>query len=342
MKVGVVGLGRMGLSHATTIKKLDVVTEVLGCEILPEARKKAKAAGVESVADLAALMAWKPDAVIIVTPPSSHVEGITPFLNAGIPVLTEKPLAHTIEDCRRLVALATRKKVPFQVGFEIPYCGFMRAMNDVVKSGIIGKPVNASLVQICGAHPKGYMTRERCGGIFWEKLCHQVDIWRHWLGEPERIMAIAGPNAIKHYGVPDNVLSSTVFPGGRVGNITFMSTRSAQIGGTDDYIDRGHFNEMCVTCTKGSVSYSPWTDMISVVRYNHRADNKSELVERFSAEERYSPAQYNVKDQDGDFLNRVRAGRKLQFPAADALISFEWVAKAERSLAQGGKWIAGG
>ena len=269
-------------------------------------------------------------------------EAIEPLLKAGIPVLTEKPLAITIQDCRAMVGLAQRNRVPFQVGFELPYCGLHRAMEDVVKSGLIGKPVNLSHIQLSGTHPKSYMARERIGGIFWEKLCHQVDIWRHWLGEPERIMAIAGPNAIKHYGVPDNVLSSTVFPGGRVGNITFMSTRSAQIGGTDDYIDRGHFNEMCVTCTKGSVSYSPWTDMISVVRYNHRADNKSELVERFSAEERYSPAQYNVKDQDGDFLNRVRAGRKLQFPAADALISFEWVAKAERSLAQGGKWIAGG
>jgi hypothetical protein len=118
-----------------------------------------------------------------------------------------------------------------------------------------------------------------------------------------------------------------------------MTTRSAQIGGTDDYADRGHFNEMCLTCTKGSVSYSPWTDMLSVVRFNHRADCKSELVERFAVEKRYSPAGYNIKDQDDDFLRRVRAGRKLQFPAEDALISFEWVARAEKSLALGGKWI---
>jgi predicted dehydrogenase len=268
------------------------------------------------------------------------VEGITPFLNAGIPVLTEKPLAHTIEDCRRLVALATRKKVPFQVGFEIPYCGFMRAMNDVVKSGLIGRPLNASLVQISGAHPKCYMTRERVGGIFWEKLCHQVDLYRHWLGEPERIMAIAGPNGIKHYTIEDNVQACMVFSGGRVGNITFMSTRSAQIGGTSDSGDRGHFYELTLTCTKGSVSHSAWTDKVSVVRFNHRADCKTELVKRFNVEPRYPRSGYNIYDQDGDFLRRVRDGKKLQFPASDALISMEWVAKAERSLVQGGKWIS--
>jgi hypothetical protein len=81
--------------------------------------------------------------------------------------------------------------------------------------------------------------------------------------------------------------------------------------------------------------------MISVVRFNHRGDCKSELVERFSADKRYPPSMYNIKDQDDDFFSRVRAGRKLQFPAADALISFEWVARAEKSLAQGGKWITG-
>ena len=328
MRIGIVGLGGMGLHHVREIRKLAYVRQILGCDLSAAARASAKKDGIESVADIEAMLAWKPDAVFVVTQPATHRAVIEPVLKAGVPILTEKPLAITIQDCRRMVALARRRTVPFQVGFELPYCGLSRAMKAVVDSGLIGKPVNISHVQISGPHPKGYMTRERVGGIFWEKLCHQVDHWRYWLGEPERIMAIAGPNAIRHYGVHDNV-----------GNITCMTTRSAQIGGTDDYADRGHFNEMCLTCTKGSVSYSPWTDMLSVVRFNHRADCKSELVERFAVEKRYSPAGYNIKDQDDDFLRRVRAGRKLQFPAEDALISFEWVARAEKSLALGGKWI---
>jgi hypothetical protein len=35
----------------------------------------------------------------------------------------------------------------------------------------------------------------------------------------------------------------------------------------------------------------------------------------------------------------VRDGRRLQYPAADALVSMEWVERAERSLAAGGAWI---
>ena len=339
MKVAVIGLGAMGRSHVKTLRELKVVTEILGCDVSEPTRRTAEADGVRTVDDLEKVMKWKPDAVFVVTPPCAHVAGIEPCLKAGIPTFTEKPLAHNIRDCRRMVALAERLKVPFQVGFELRYSGILKSMREVVKSGLVGRPLNMELVQISGPHPKGVMTRERVGGIFWEKLCHQVDIYRYWFGEPERVMAVTGPNAIRHYGVPDNVLACMVFPDGRTGKITFFTTRAAQVGGTDDHGDRGHFYELCLTCTKGSLTFCAWSELLSVVRFNHRADCKSELVERIPVRERYGEPSYSIAPQDEDFLMRVKSGRKLQFPAADALKSMEWVDRAERSLAAGGKWI---
>ena len=339
MKVGVIGLGAMGRHHAADLRKMAIVTELLGCDVFEPARRKAEAEGFGTVSRLDELLAWRPDAVFVATPPSAHAEAIEPCLRAGIPTFTEKPLAHNIRDCRRLVALAKRCRVPFQVGFELRYSGIVRGMRDVVKSGVVGKPLNMELVQISGPHPKDYMTRERIGGIFWEKLCHQVDLFRLWFGEPERVMAIAGPNAIRHYGVPDNVLACMAFPDGRLGKITFFTTRAAQVGGTDDHGDRGHFYELCLTCTKGSLTFCAWTELLSVVRFNHRPDCKSELVERIPVRKRYGEPSYSIAPQDEDFLTRVKAGRKPQFPAADALKSMEWVNRAERSLLAGGKWI---
>jgi predicted dehydrogenase len=339
MRVGIVGMGGMGRSHARTVRGLDFVREIMGCDLAREARRAARKEGLPTVEDLPALLSWKPDAAIVAAQATAHVPVIEALLKADVPVLTEKPMASTLEESRRLVALARRRRLPFQVGFELRYCGLTTAMHDVVKSGRIGRPVNISLVQISGPHGRGRMSKRRAGGIFWEKLCHQVDLWRYWLGEPQRIMAVAGPTVLKHYGIHDNVLACLVFPGGRVGTITFLTTRAAQIGGTDDHGDRGHFYEICLTCTRGSVSYDPWTDTLSAVRFNHRRDCQSELVERFAVEPRYPNAVYNIKDQDADFLRRVRDGRKLQFPADDALMTMEWVAKAERSLALGGKWV---
>ena len=341
MKVGVIGLGGMGRHHAKVIRKFDFVAELLGCDQLPKAREAGAKDGIRSVADIPSLLAWRPDAVIVVTQASAHAGAIEPCLKAGIPVLTEKPLTTDLRASRRLVALAEKRRLNFQVGFELRYCGATLAMKAVVASGLIGKPLHASLVQISGSHGKGAFTMERTGGIFYEKLCHQIDFYRFWLGEPERVMAIAAPKAMKHYGVPDTVLSCLVFPGGRTGNITFMTTRAAQIGGTSDHGDRGHFYELTLTCTRGSVTFDAWDEVISVVRFNHRPDCKSELVERFKVRERYGEPVYDLERQDGDFLKRVAAGKPPTFPASDALKTMEWVALAEASLASGGKWIAG-
>jgi predicted dehydrogenase len=330
----------MGRSHAQAVNNMAFVDDVLGCDLAAPARKLAKGEGILAVSDMPSLLSWKPDAVIVATHPAGHAEIVEACLKANIPVLAEKPLATTLKDSRRLVAMAGRRHLPLQVGFEVRYCGLHLAMRDIVRSGKIGKPTRMSLIQNSGAHPKGYLTAERCQGIFWEKLCHEVDIYRYWFGEPERIMAICSANGLKHYGIPDNAMACMTFPDGQLGTITFTCTRAAQVGGTEDHGDRGHFYELTLTCTNGSVTYDAWTDILSVVKFNHRSDCKNELIEHFPVGQRYARSQYNIVDQDADFLTRVRDGKKLQFPADDALISMEWVAKAEQSLLLGGKWIA--
>lgn len=340
MRVGIIGLGGMGIQHAKIAREFKETTEILGCDLLPKARTRAKEAGIPSVSEISALLAWKPDAVMVATHATGHAAVIEPCLRAGIPVFTEKPLATTIADCRRLVALAAKRKVQLQVGFELHFCGMTRAMKDIVGSGLVGKPLNLSLVQISGPHGPNLWQSKRVGGIFWEKLCHQVDYYRFWLGEPKRIMAIAGAKALQYTDLPDSVTSCMEFPGGRMGTITFMTTRAAQLGGSGDHEDRGHYYELCMTCTKGSLTFCAWTETLSVVRFNHRKDCHNELVDRFVVRDRYGETSYDLRTEDMDFLQCVHAGKKLNFTAEDALQSMEWVAKGEQSLAQKGKWIS--
>ncbi len=340
MKIGVIGLSGMGIRHASVAKKSKFVRKVLGCDLSESARQNAARNGILSVPDLAALLAWKPDAVFVVTNATTHAAVIEPCLEAGVHVFTEKPMTTEIASARKLVALAKRNNLNFQVGFELRYCGMTRAMKAIVASGLVGRPINMSLVQISGGAKKEHYTKKRAGGIFYEKLCHQVDLFRFWFGEPRRVMAVAGPNALKQVEIPDNVLACLVFPGGRTGKITYFATRGAHIGGASDHGDRGHFYELTLTCTRGSLTYDEWAHDLSVVRFNHREDCKSELVERFSVKERYGEPAYDLKTEDNDFLSKIAAGKPPTFPAADALKTMEWVELAERSLVAGGKWIA--
>ncbi len=211
MKVGVIGLGAMGLHHAKDLRTLEFVTEVIGCDLSEEARRRAEAQGLRTFPSLPALLEQRPFAVIVVTPPTSHGAVIRECLEAGFPVLTEKPLTTDPAEGRALVALAAEKGLNFQVGFELPYNGSSIGMQDIVDRGLIGTPQYMNLVQLCGA--RGF-TKAVNGGLFWEKLCHEIDLFRRFFGEPERVMAVSGPRVIAHTDVADNVLACLRFPDG--------------------------------------------------------------------------------------------------------------------------------
>ena len=343
MKVGIIGLGGMGFSHAHAARDIDFVDEVIACDRLEGPRQRAKKEGFRTVSDVAQLLAETPDAAFIVTSPATHAGLIRTCLEAGVPVLTEKPLSTNVAEGRELVAIAEEKGLHFQVGFELPYCGSIIGMKDILDRGLIGEAKHICLVQVSGARLRGIVKADN-GGTFYEKLCHEIDLWRYFLGEPVRVMAVSGPRVMKHYDCADNVLSCLQFPDGRVGNITFITTRAAHIGGGPkghkvDHEVRGHYYEIILTGTEGSVSYDAWTNTLEVVRYNHRDDNKSELIESIDVMERYGKPGYNVADQALDFLTSVRDGTPLRFPASNAQISMEWVERAERSLALGGDWV---
>ncbi len=190
------------------------------------------------------------------------------------------------------------------------------------------------------------MARSRVGGIFYEKLCHQVDLFRHFLGEPQRIMAVAAPNSLTQYEIADNVHAVLAFPGGRLGTIRFETRRSFQVDGTVsperiiEGPEAGHFYELVVTGDRGTAVYDPWQKRIDIVRFNHRRDHRSELVRRIDLNHVAGADPYDLRAQDHDFLDRVTSGRSPRFPAADALASMQWVDRAERSLREHGAWIS--
>lgn len=348
MKVAVVGIRGMGRSHIEAARKCSLVKDVVGCDINAEVRRTVGSAmKVETYADVGSLLRdYRPDAVFVATPPDHHGTVIRPCLEAGAAVLTEKPICSTLAESEEVVALARKLNVPMQVGFEVRYCGFMKAIEQVIAQGLLGQVNHISLIQLSGPHPGPYMTRQRTGGIFYEKLCHQVDTFRYLLGEPTRVSAIAAPTALKHYTVEDNVMASFEFAGGALGTITFDTRRAAQVNGllSDkpkfEGWEAGHFYEFTFSGDKGTAVFDAWTNAVDVMRYNHRTDEMTELVQRIDISKGFGEAVYAVGAQADDFLQRVAAGQPLRFPASDALKTMRWVERAEESLRRRGQWIS--
>ena len=120
IRVLVVGLGNMGLSHARAYRRIDGFEIVGLCSRDVDARPEiaAEFPGVPHYDDYyVALAASRAEAVAIATWPDTHAAFARAALEAGAHVFIEKPLAETVEAAEALVALARAKRRKLMVGY---------------------------------------------------------------------------------------------------------------------------------------------------------------------------------------------------------------------------------
>ena len=116
LRVGVVGYGHVGRHHARILSELPDV-ELAWIVDIDRARAQEGAAAVGAKAALAAReIMGRVDAISVAVPTRSHLEVALPFLERGIAVLVEKPLAGSLEDADRLIGAAVRFGATFGVG----------------------------------------------------------------------------------------------------------------------------------------------------------------------------------------------------------------------------------
>lgn len=118
VKVGVIGVGHLGMHHAR------VYTEILGSRLVgvmdtndERVHTIAGSLGVPAYTDLETFLDEKrPDAVSIVVPTQKHFEVAKMIMERGIHVLVEKPVTQTVGEAENLLAMATQKDLILQVG----------------------------------------------------------------------------------------------------------------------------------------------------------------------------------------------------------------------------------
>lgn len=143
VKLIVVGLGSFGpgwarLVHATPEVELAAVVEPM------DERRNTVAAELglapdQAQRDLAtALLEVDADAVIVVTPPQTHLDVARVAIEQGKPVLVEKPLAATMDDARAIVALAEEAGVLLVVSQNYRYRAPMITLRSAIERGDIG------------------------------------------------------------------------------------------------------------------------------------------------------------------------------------------------------------
>jgi predicted dehydrogenase len=96
--------------------------------------------GIPGFVDLdAALRETSPDLAVVVVPPNVHREVAERCLAAGVPVLVEKPLAGTREDCEALIEASARADRQIAVSQNYRYRPVMETARRVLASGELGE-----------------------------------------------------------------------------------------------------------------------------------------------------------------------------------------------------------
>lgn len=142
IKAAIIGLGKMGMSHAAILGGLPNVELVAACDmdsLLQSAFKKLTK--IQMFTDYKKMIEEvKPDCVYVVTPTKLHYEMVMFALEHGCHVFCEKPFALTAEQGEKMVALAKAKGLVNQVGYHNRYIGTFNEMKRLLTEGVIGKP----------------------------------------------------------------------------------------------------------------------------------------------------------------------------------------------------------
>ena len=138
--IAVVGCGYWGSKHVRVFDAIESVHEVTlvdsNAERLHGLGRSFRTA--PRFGDLASALPHV-DAVVVATPPSSHVPVALAAIEAGKHVLVEKPLATTVTGARRLIAAADRAGVVLMVGHTFEYNPAVWKLRELVQGGELGE-----------------------------------------------------------------------------------------------------------------------------------------------------------------------------------------------------------
>ncbi len=194
VRVGLVGTGRIGTSHAEVIaRRVPTADLVAVADAVPEAAAAVGAMlGVRAHASPADLLADPSvDAVVIAAATPAHVDLVVAAAEAGKAVFCEKPMALSIEEADRAVAAAHAAGVPLQVGFNRRFAEDFAAAHEAVADGVVGTPhLLRSVTRDPGLANPGAVPPWT---IFLMTLIHDFDLllWMNAGTRPVEVYAVA-------------------------------------------------------------------------------------------------------------------------------------------------------
>lgn len=252
IRLGLIGIGRLGSIHAKNIAASDNAELFAVCDTYAPALEYAKETyNTQTFSDMESFLAQPLDGVVIASNTHLHLDHIRAVAKAGKHIFTEKPIGLTLEETDEVLQDVVNAGVLFQIGFQRRWDPRFIEAKEAIKAGKIGEPV---LFKSYGRDPNASNSAnwglDKNGGLFLNAAIHDYDAARFLLEKEVTKLSATGAalvySDLEKFNDIDTS-TTTLFLGDKAMAMTEWSRYAtygydiaAEIIGTEGIIQIGH------------------------------------------------------------------------------------------------------
>jgi predicted dehydrogenase len=195
VKIGVVGAGGIAQAYAALLAESATATCVGVADVRPDAaRAMAEPLGAASFVSADELAAQSGlEAVVLCTPPATHLGLAELFADRGVHVLCEKPLALNRHGSAEMASMAERAGIVLTMATKFRFCDDVNRAALIMSSGRIGPIRLVEVAFTSRVDMSGRWNSDPAvsgGGVLVDNGTHAVDLVRHLLGPVSEVLAV--------------------------------------------------------------------------------------------------------------------------------------------------------
>tara|TARA_Y100001958_G_scaffold100924_1_gene70010 strand:- start:1953 stop:2915 length:963 start_codon:yes stop_codon:yes gene_type:complete len=212
-KICVVGVGEWGKNHVATLSDLGALagivesdTEILNryLKIYPDIKY------FSDIRDAIAINTF--DGFTVATPAETHFDIAKCIIEAGKPVLVEKPLTLSIQEAEKLVALSKANEVALLVGHVLLFHPAIRKIKEIISGDRIGK------IQYVYSNRLNLGQVRTEENVFWSLAPHDIAIFQYLIEEYPKKISSTGSSFLQA-GIQDLTMTHLKYGNGVEGHI---------------------------------------------------------------------------------------------------------------------------
>jgi myo-inositol 2-dehydrogenase / D-chiro-inositol 1-dehydrogenase len=323
LRVALFGSGRIGQVHARSIAMHDEAQLAWICDpVLPGAHALADRYGGRVTADADEVLSDPSvQAVVIASPTPTHIDLLTRSVQAGKPVLCEKPIDLDLDRIDRCWSVIAEHSPVVMMGFNRRFDPSFRQIRDRVGQGECGTLRSLRITsRDPEPPPRAYIAAS--GGIFRDMTIHDFDMARYFLGDIAEVHAFASDDGNEALAAENDAHQAMVLLRSREGALCTITNSRTCVFGYDQRLE--------AFCDNGMLEAGNQTPS-SVRAYGPAAAESTETYLRFFVE-RYHEAYLAEFDE---FVRSVREERPPAPGFADGRAALVLAEAAVQSVATG-------